>query len=75
MNVRKYLAAAFAAVCLSAGRAAAAVDSTAFVSLRTDATSMVGFALTAISVVILAVLGIYGLLFAFQRIKARLGRG
>jgi len=52
----------------------AAVDSTAFVSLRTDATTFVGYALAAVVVVISAILGIKGLVFAYNRIAARMGR-
>jgi len=75
MNVKKYLAATFAAVCLNAARASAAVDSTAFVTMRTDSLSVVGYALAAVAAVVLAILGIKGLIFAYNRISKRLGNG
>jgi len=74
MNIRKILALAFVAVCMASARASAAVDSTAFVNLRTDATTFVGYALGAVVVVISAILGIKGLVFAYNRIAARMGR-
>lgn len=72
--MKKFFALALALLAFGANRAMAAVDSTAFVAMREDASDMAGYAQNALIPVLMIILGIAGILFAWKKIQARLGR-
>jgi len=72
--LKKYLAPVAALALLASNAVHAAVDSTAFVAMREDASDMAGYAQNALIPVLMIILGIAGILFAWKKIQARLGR-